>query len=60
MSDEIGAATNISWFDNQIRNWGDKGWDIEDVADYLNENSVNATEALMRVEYLIGAKLGRD
>ena len=55
MSDEIGAATNISWFDNQIRNWADKGWDIEDVADYLNENSVNATEALMRVEYLIGA-----
>ena len=55
MSDEIEVATNISWFDNQIRNWADKGWDIEDVADYLNQNSVNATEALMRVEYLIGA-----
>ncbi len=55
MSDEIVAATDNSWFDNQLRDWADKGWDIEGVADYLNENSANATEALMRVEYLIGA-----
>ena len=55
MSDEIVAATDDSWFDNQLREWADKGWDIEEVADYLNENSANATEALMRVEYLIGA-----
>ena len=50
MSDEIVAATDDSWFDNQLREWADKGWDIEEVADYLNESSANATEALMRVE----------
>mgnify|MGYP001180336427 FL=1 len=55
MSDEIVAATDDSWFDNQLREWAGKGWDIEEVADYLNENSANATEAFMRVEYLIGA-----
>ena len=55
MSEEIVAATEVDWFDNRLRNWAGKGWDIEEVADYLNENSVNATEALMRVEYLISA-----
>ena len=35
MSDEIVAATDDSWFDNQLREWADKGWDIEEVADYL-------------------------
>ena len=55
MSDEIVAATDVDWFDNQLRNWAGNGWDVEEVVDYLNENSVNATEALMRVEYLISA-----
>ena len=55
MSEENVAATDDSWFNNQLKSWADKGWDIEEVATYLNENSANATEALMRVEYLISA-----
>ena len=55
MSDEIVAANDVDWFDNHLRNWAGNGWDVEEVVDYLNENSVNATEAIMRVEYLISA-----
>ena len=55
MSEENVAATDDSWFNNQLKSWADKGWDIEEVAAYLNENSESATEALMRVEYLISA-----
>ena len=55
MLEENVAATDDSWFNNQLKSWADKGWDIEEVATYLNENSESATEALMRVEYLISA-----
>ena len=55
MSEENVAATDNSWFNNQLNSWADKGWDIDEVATYLNENSEAATEALMRVEYLISA-----
>ena len=55
MSEENVAATDNSWFNNQLNSWAEKGWDIDEVATYLNENSEAATEALMRVEYLISA-----
>ena len=55
MSDEIVGATDVGWFDNRLRNWADKGLATDEIADYLNKNSVNATEAIMRVEYLISA-----
>ena len=53
MSEDIIAETD--WFDNHLRDWADSGWETEEIEDYLAKNSATATEALMRVEYLIGA-----
>ena len=55
MSEDIVAETDTDWFDNHLRDWADSGWEIEEIEDYLTKNSATATEALMRVEYLIGA-----
>ena len=42
-----------SWFDNQIDSWANLGWEISEIEDYLNDNSELASEALLRVEYLV-------
>ena len=42
-----------SWFDEQIDSWADLGWDISGIEDYLRDNSDLASEALLRVEYLV-------
>ena len=55
MSEDIIAETDTDWFDNHLRDWADSGWETEEIEDYLVKNSATATEALMRVEYLIGA-----
>ncbi len=55
MSEDIIAETDTDWFDNHLRDWADSGWETEEIEDYLTKNSATATEALMRVEYLIGA-----
>ena len=55
MSEDIIAETDTDWFDNHLREWADSGWETEEIEDYLVKNSATATEALMRVEYLIGA-----
>jgi len=55
MSEDIIAETDTDWFDNHLRDWADSGWETEEIEDYLAKNSATATEALMRVEYLIGA-----
>ena len=55
MSEDIIAETDTDWFDNHLRNWADNGWETGEIEDYLAKNSATATEALMRVEYLIGA-----
>ena len=55
MSEDIIAGTNRDWFDNHLRSWAENGWHVEDIETYLQENSMTATEALMRVEYLVGA-----
>ncbi len=55
MSEDIIAETDTDWFDNHLRDWADSGWETEEIEEYLAKNSATATEALMRVEYLIGA-----
>ena len=55
MSEDIIAETDTDWFDNHLRDWADSGWETGEIEDYLAKNSATATEALMRVEYLIGA-----
>ena len=42
-----------SWFDDQIDSWADLGWDISGIEDYLRDNSDLASEALLRVEFLV-------
>tara|TARA_B100000965_G_scaffold391770_1_gene400230 strand:+ start:1031 stop:3682 length:2652 start_codon:yes stop_codon:yes gene_type:complete len=55
MSEDVIAETDTDWFDNHLRDWADSGWETEEIENYLVKNSATATEALMRVEYLIGA-----
>lgn len=55
MSEDIIAETDTDWFDNHLRDWADSGWETEEIEEYLVKNSATATEALMSVEYLIGA-----
>ena len=46
---------NPNWFNNHISEWADDGWDTAEIRQYLEVNDSTATEALMRVEYLIQA-----
>ena len=47
------AHSSQSWFDNQIDSWADFGWDVSGIEEYLSDNSELASEALLRVEYLV-------
>jgi len=53
MSSEDEAATSAFWYGRQLDDWGDSGWDISGIQNYLSENSETASEALLRVEYLV-------
>ena len=46
-------VSSESWFDNQINSWADFGWEVSGIEDYLKDNSELASEALLRVEYLV-------
>ena len=47
------AHSSQSWFDNQIDSWANLGWEVSEIEDYLDDNSELASEALLRVEYLV-------
>lgn len=49
------TETNPNWFNNHISEWADDGWETAEIRQYLEANDSAATEALMRVEYLIQA-----
>ena len=49
------TETNPNWFNNHVSEWSDEGWDTTEISQYLETNDSTATEALMRVEYLIQA-----
>ena len=49
------TETNPNWLDNHIAEWADDGWETAEISQYLEANDSAATEALMRVEYLIQA-----
>ena len=49
------TETNPNWFNNHVSEWLDEGWDTTEISQYLETNDSTATEALMRVEYLIQA-----
>ena len=53
MASQDEAEQSESWFDNQIDSWADFGWDVSGIEDYLRDNSDLASEALLRVEYLV-------
>ena len=53
MSRDDEAATSASWYDGQLRSWTNLGLDISGIENYLEENSNLASEALLRVEYLV-------
>ena len=47
------AHYSQSWFYNQIDSWANLGWEVSEIEDYLDDNSELASEALLRVEYLV-------
>ena len=49
------TETNPNWFNNHVSEWSDEGWDTTEISQYLETNDSTATEALMRIEYLIQA-----
>ncbi len=49
------TGANPNWFADHISEWSDDGWDTAEISQYLEANTSTATEALMRVEYLIQA-----
>ena len=49
------TETNPNWFNNHVSEWSDEGWDTTEISQYLETKDSTATEALMRVEYLIQA-----
>lgn len=55
MEEENMTETNPNWFNNHISEWADDGWETAEIRQYLEANDSAATEALMRVEYLIQA-----
>tara|TARA_Y100000766_G_scaffold67910_1_gene56956 strand:- start:9 stop:2771 length:2763 start_codon:yes stop_codon:yes gene_type:complete len=55
MEEENMTETNPNWLDNHIAEWADDGWETAEISQYLEANDSAATEALMRVEYLIQA-----
>ncbi len=53
MEGHANGESNSSWFSDNIEIWANMGWDISGIEQYLLENSDTATEALLRVEYLV-------
>ena len=53
MEEENMTGANPNWFSNHVSEWSDDGWDTAEISQYLETNSSTATEALMRVEYLL-------
>ena len=53
MEGHANGESNPSWFNDNIETWANMGWDIDEIEKYLDENSSTATEALLRVEYLV-------
>ena len=53
-SDTIDEA-NDTWYDSHLDEWTSAGWDTKEISEYLEINRGSATEALMHVEFLIGA-----
>lgn len=53
MTSQDEAQPSQSWFDNQIDFWANLGWDVSGIETYLRDNSELASEALLRVEYLV-------
>ena len=47
------GESNPSWFSDNIETWANMGWNIDGIESYLEDNSSTATEALLRVEYLV-------
>ncbi len=55
MSVENEGETNDHWFDDHLTKWADLEFDITEISNYLEENHESATDAIMRVEFLVDA-----
>ena len=53
MEGHANGESNSSWFSDSIEIWANMGWEVSGIEQYLSENSDTATEALLRVEYLV-------
>ena len=55
MTEDISEGTVGYWFDNNLQDWANQGWDTTEIREYLNTRAEQATEALVHIEYLISA-----
>ena len=55
MTSDIIDEANDTWYDSHLDEWTIAGWDTKEISEYLEINRGSATEALMHVEFLIGA-----
>ena len=53
MEGHANGESNSSWFSDSIEIWANLGWEVSGIEQYLSENPDTATEALLRVEYLV-------
>ena len=53
MEGHANGESNSSWFSDSIEIWANMGWEVSGIEQYLSENPDTATEALLRVEYLV-------
>ena len=55
MTEDIVEGTDGYWFDNNLQEWANDGWDTTGIRNYLITREEYATEALVRIDYLISA-----
>ena len=53
MEGHANGESRPSWFNDNVEAWAQLGWDVNGIEKYLDNNSNNATEALLRVEFLV-------
>ena len=53
MEGHANGESNSSWFSDSIEIWANMGWEVSGIEQHLSENPDTATEALLRVEYLV-------
>ena len=55
MTEDIVEGTDGYWFDNNLQDWANEGWDATEIREYLVTQEEYATETLVHIEYLISA-----